>query len=147
MELARRFARTGTYAIHDNLVIAVNALLCSLYDVFRASGRWLTDDAKLKVVTIGNQLGMFYQRLYVEATHAGRQDVEMTPKLHLLQELLCYQALMWGNPSYYWTYGDEDLVGTMIEIATSCRLNTLVVTAIMKWLIVCFDEIDQDEEE
>ncbi len=62
-----------------------------------------------------------------------------TPKIHLLQELLQYTCQIWGNPSYYWCYGDEDLVGMMIEIGMSCHVATLAYTALTKWLVLSFD--------
>ena len=146
LELAKRFARTApAYATHDNLVTAVNGLLCSLYEIFSQSGRWLSDAAKLKIVKIGNQLPFFYMKLQAEAHRLGVKLWKMTPKIHMVQELLIFQALLWGNPSYYWTYGDEDLVGTMVEIAHSCHLATVTVTALVKWLVVCFAEVDDDQ--
>jgi len=95
-----------------------------------------------KIKQIGNQLPQLYQRLYAEAANLGERMWKMTPKVHLVQELLLYQCAMWGNPIYYWCYSDEDLVGLMIEIARSCHLNTLAVTALVKWLLVCFDSDD-----
>ena len=65
-----------------------------------------------------------------------------TPKIHLIQELLQYQCQIWGNPSYYWCYGDEDLVGNMIEIGTSCHVVTLAFTALIKWLVLNYDDED-----
>ena len=63
----------------------------------------------------------------------------MTPKIHLVLHLAEWQAPVWGNPSYYWTYADEDLVGLMIEVAESVHVLTLCPTSLVKLLIVAFD--------
>jgi hypothetical protein len=39
------------------------------------------------------------------------------PKLHLMQELLEYQAFLLGNPRGFWEYMDEDFVGLMSTLA------------------------------
>ena len=94
------------------------------------SGRFFSDAVKRKIVVIGNQMPQLYQRLYHEAYALGVKAWKMTPKLHLVQELLLYQCLEWGSPLYYWCYGDESLVGDMIEIAQSCHMSTLTATAL-----------------
>ena len=63
---------------------------------------------------------------------------KMTPKLHLWEHLCEYQALTYGNPRYYWTYSDEDLVGNMIDIAETCHVRTMAVTVLFKWLHLYF---------
>jgi hypothetical protein len=52
---------------------------------------------------------------------------------------LVEQASLFGNPRYFWTYPDEDLVGLSIEVAKSCHRNTLAVVSLAKWLILAFD--------
>ena len=66
---------------------------------------------------------------------------KMNPKLHLFDHLCCWQAVEVGNPRFYWTYSDEDLVGLLIEVAESCHPTTLAASALFKWLQVYF--IDQ----
>ena len=41
----------------------------------------------------------------------------MKPKLHMMQELLEYQAYELGNPRGYWEYSDEDFVGLISKLA------------------------------
>ena len=62
---------------------------------------------------------MLYMKLYTEAYGACVKGWKLTPKLHLVQEMLQYQCQVWGNPAYYWCYGDEDLVGLSMEISRS----------------------------
>ena len=141
LALAQRFQRLAPspFATHDLLIVGVCKLCCDLYDIWMSSGRFFTDAVKRKIVVIGNQLPIMYQRLYAEAYHTGVKMWKMTP-------LLLYQCLEWGNPLYYWCYADESLVGDMVEIAQSCHMSTLTVTALVKWLVVAFD-CDHEEED
>ena len=146
LALAQRYQRFDpVFATHDLLIVGVCQLCCNLYDLMMTSGRFFTDAVKAKIVVIGNQLPQMYMRLYSEAFRAGVKAWKMTPKLHLIQELLLYQCLDWGNPLYYWCYGDESLVGDMVEIAQSCHMSTLTVTALVKWLVLAFDCDNADD--
>eukprot|EP00959_Pyramimonas_sp_CCMP1952_P056324 1176324-Pyramimonas_sp.AAC.1 len=50
---------------------------------------------------------------------------KFVPKFHLWEHLTeIYPSLM-GNPRYFWTYSDEDLVGLAIGIAESVHPSTL----------------------
>ena len=116
-----------------------------MYTLFTQASRFFSRDQLARLVQIGYQLPSFYQRLYAEAALHGERMWKLTPKLHLVQELLIYTCAQWGNPVYYWCYSDEDLVGLMIEIAKSCHVSTLAATALVKWLILCFDCDETDE--
>ena len=63
----------------------------------------------------------------------------MTPKVHLMLHLCEDQAPSVGNPKFYWVYADEDLVGSMIEVAESCHASTMAATAMVKWSIMAFE--------
>ena len=141
LDVAKRFARIAPdpFHIHDALIIGVCTLCSQLYDLMMSSGRFFSEAVKKRIVAIGNQMPVMYMRLYREAFDTGVKAWKMTPKLHLVQELLLYQCLEWGNPLYYWCYADESLVGDMIEIARSCHMSTLTVTALVKWLVLAFD--------
>ena len=55
---------------------------------------------------------------------------------------LCeWQGPELGNPRFYWTYSDEDMVGTMVEVAESCHASTMAATAMVKWLVFAFDPV------
>ena len=45
----------------------------------------------------------------------------------VISELLEYQAIQFGNPRFYWTYADEDLVGLLMDIAQGCHVSTFCV--------------------
>ena len=83
--------------------------------------------------------------LYTEAYDNGVRMWKMTPKVHLVQELLLFECALWGNPTYYWCYADEDLVGLMIEIGTSCHALTVGISSLTTWLVLCFDDIDDED--
>ncbi len=86
-----------------------------------------------------------YMRMARWATQKGLRLWKITPKMHMVQELLLYQGMEWGNPSYFWCYADEDLVGDIVEYGHSCQMLTLCFTALVKWLVLCFDN-DLDDE-
>ena len=47
---------------------------------------------------------------------------------------------MMGNPRFFWTYGDEDLVKWMIQIAEGVHPATLAASVLGKWLWCIFDQ-------
>ena len=70
-------------------------------------------------------------------------------KMHLCIHLCIWHALLYGNPRYYWTYGDEDLVGRLVTIAEGVHISTLAVSVLAKWVHVVWDEMlmsDSDED-
>ena len=87
---------------------------------------------------LGQRLGTYYQRLSASALISAERMWKMTPKLHLFIHLTGWQVVYHGNPRYWWTYADEDLVGLMIEIAESCHPRTVAVITLFKWLHVVF---------
>ena len=48
---------------------------------------------------------------------------------------------MMGNPRFFWTYGDEDLVKWMIQIAEGVHPATLKASVLGKWLWCIFDQL------
>ena len=75
-----------------------------------------------------------YSQLSSEASDEGRKRWRFSPKHHLFLHLCEWQAIEIGNPRFYWTYADEDLVGKMIECARSCHPRTMAAIALYKWL-------------
>ena len=64
--------------------------------------------------------------------------MERVSQIHMFEHLLEWQAVMYGNPRYWWTYPDEDLVGHLIEIGETCHPRTLAVTVLFKWAHLFF---------
>ena len=85
-------------------------------------------------------------RLYSSLSNAAWENDEnmwkITPKFHFLCGHLADQARRFGNPRFHWTYGDEDLVGLTIEVATSTHPRTTAIVALIKWAILAFDHDD-----
>ena len=58
---------------------------------------------------------------------------KFTPKIHLFLHLCEIQCVQYGNPRFWWTYCDEDLVGQLIEvsitIARYIRIHPTVLSA------------------
>ena len=62
-----------------------------------------------------------------------------TPKLHLFLHM-CEWDIEYGNPRFFWTYADEDMVGQMIKAGESCHPKTLAIAGMFKWLTLLFAE-------
>ena len=62
-----------------------------------------------------------YAALSREAATSGPGDRfwRVKPKFHMFSELAEYKAPVYGNPSEYWNYMDEDFVGWVAALASS----------------------------
>ena len=112
---------------YDTMCLTVIRLLVRFYDILESSSMFLSNDVKKELPTLALQLGTCYQRLAADAFARGLRLWKITPKLHLFMHLCEIQAIVFGNPRFYWTYADEDLVRHMIEIASSVHPSTLAV--------------------
>lgn len=121
-----------------------HVLLCQMlvrfYDIIAVGDRWLSEDDKKELKELGPRLVGLYSRFAAKAFADGERMWKLVPKFHLFQHLCEWQAQEWGNPRYFWTYSDEDMVGQMITVAESCHPRTMAVTALYKWLVVVFEE-------
>ena len=124
---------------HDRLTLGVVQLLARFYEIISAESMFLSEAAKTEVPRIGVQLAMMYQQLSIYAFGRGIRLWKMMPKMHLFLHLVEDQAPLYGNPRYWWTYGDEDLVGHLIDMSDGLHPRTLVVSLLFKWLIVSFE--------
>lgn len=134
LHLARTFGRA-----EDRLVIAVCTLLCEFYSILENESMFLSEPARSRLPEVGRQLAVLYTQLAEESTRSRLRMWKMHPKLHIFVHLCEWQALDWGNPRYYWTYADEDLVGLITEVSQSCHPATLACVALFKWLHVYFE--------
>ena len=110
-------------------MIEVARLMVRFYNIVSSQSQFLTSAAKEELPAIGQDLADYYSKLSSEAFAAKKKLWKESPKLHLWEHLTEFQCLYFGNPRYYWCYADEDLVGSMIEIAETCHPNTLPVHA------------------
>jgi hypothetical protein len=125
---------------HDNLVQGVIQLLIEFYNIIESSSQFLSEKAKENLPRIGMKLAQLYGELAQLAYSDEERLWKLSPKLHLLEHLLEVQAILYGNPRWYWTYADEDLVGLMIDIAEGCHPLTMPVSVLFKWLHTSFPE-------
>ena len=62
----------------------------------------------------------------------------LSSQVHLFVQLMEWRV--GDNPRGQWTYGDEDLVGTMVEVSKSCPPSTLAPVPSTKWLHLALHE-------
>lgn len=133
---------------HDQLAIGVCQCLVEFYDILTSESMFLSAAAKEAMPRIGNQLMGMYQQLSVMCFRREMRMWKLSPKMHLFMHLCLYQAVMHGNPRYYTTYGDEDLVGILVGVAGGVHPSTLAISVMTKWLHCVFDAllIDPDSD-
>jgi hypothetical protein len=119
---------------HDILLEMLCTLLIRFYEVLYSESQFCSDAVKHELPLLGQKLAEFYTRLSVDAAYGEVRFWKMSPKLHLWEHLLEIQAVLYGNPRYYWCYADEDLVGQLIDIAETCHPATLAFSVLFKWL-------------
>jgi len=130
--LAERF---NSGSEHDRRRAAAAKLMCRFYEIIEGEGSQLPASAIQELATIGRQFMGIYTALSKEAAQHRVRAWKMVPKFHIWQHLAEWVPAMWGNPRFFWTYADEDLIGSMIEIGKSCHPTTLPLTALYKWLV------------
>ena len=135
LHLAQEF---GTGAAEDRKILCLAQLLCQFYEILESESQFLAPAAKAELPKLGLRLVGVYTSLAVEAKRQGVKLWKLMPKLHLFLHLCEWQAISLGNPRYYWTYADEDLAGTMAEIAESCHPSTMSMSSLFKWVHLAF---------
>ena len=119
---------------------AVAQCLVNFYRIIEDEGQYLSAGAKASIPKLGRQLCVLYAQLAREAFEDGERFWKMNPKLHLFLHLCEWLVPELGlNPRQYWTYGDEDVVGQLVEVARSCHVRTLASTALFKWFLLFFN--------
>ena len=123
----------------DAKVVAVCQQLCSFYQLLATQGMFLDATAKSSLPVLGRRMCGLFAQLSAEALANRQRAWKMTPKVHLMMHLCEWQAPSLGNPRFWWTYSDEDLVGSMVEAAKSCHASTMAPTAMVKWQVFAFE--------
>ena len=111
----------------DAQILACCKLLNRFYVLIMGAGQFFNDDQKTELRNLSQTFAGIYARLSAAAFARGVRMWKLQPKLHLFQHLAEYMAMYQGNPRYYWTYQDEDLVGNMIEFARGVHVSTLAI--------------------
>lgn len=126
---------TGT--LHDRRRTALADCLLRFYGILKQD-RVIDAGGKLELPRLGRDLCCLYAHLHAEAVELGQRAWKLVPKFHLFQHLCQIQAVSLGNPRFYWTYPDEDMVGQMAEVARTCHPTTMPSVALYKYLVVVF---------
>ena len=127
------------YCQHDERIIAVAQLMNEFYVTLESEKVFLRDHA----ITRLGQIGQDFCDIYAELSNcAYDNDIKMwkmTPELHMFIHLCQWDIVNSKlNPRVYWTYADEDLVGTLCEVAESCHPSTMPFVSLSKWAILEF---------
>ena len=136
LTIARKF---DSGSQHDRMKVAIAQLLCRVYQCMSSSSQFFPAPALTEFQTAGQKMLLILSALHTAAVESGERRWKFPPKGHLIDHMVSIQAREWGNPSYFWCYGDEDLVGQCIEIARSCHPKTCVASALVKWLVLSFE--------
>ena len=124
----------------DKLAILLCTLLVRFYYILQREGIDLSRSAKRELPKLGQLLAQTYNSLATLAFECNQLLWKLTPKLHLWEHLTEYQCIVYGNPRFWWTYCDEDLVGTLISTAESLHPSTMPVNTLFKWLHLIFED-------
>ena len=151
LDVATRFANLSSLdeftKLHDELSICVVQLLVEFYKIINQESMFLSTAAKNRLPELSNQLCGMYSRLSTLAFNRGIRLWKLAPKLHLFLHLCIDQSPQYGNPRFWWTYGDEDMVGIMIHIAEGVHPTTLAASVLAKWIWCVFDQLILDPED
>jgi len=123
---------------HDQLRKIVADSLVQFYVLVQQEDRAISAQARQELPNLCRRLCRAYAHLANESVNAQVMAWKLVPKFHLFCHLCFSQALEFGNPRFFWTYPDEDIVGQMIEAAKSCHQSTLASTALYKFLVLVF---------
>ena len=124
----------------DDLAKAVCTLLVRFYEILDSQSQFLDPFVRDEIPVLGQKMAQMYATLARRAFDRNVRLWKMHPKLHMWEHLTEEQAIEFGNPRYWWTYADEDLVGLMTEVAVSVHPKTLACNVLYKWLLLHFDE-------
>ena len=123
--------------LHDRRRTALADCLVRFYGILKQD-RTIDARGKAELPRLGRDLCCLYAFLHAEAKEVGMRTWKLVPKFHIFQHLCQTQAVKLGNPRFYWTYPDEDLVGQLSEVARTCHPSTMPFVALYKYLVVVF---------
>ena len=124
--------------LHHRRRVRCAELMSRFYDIIDEEGRFLSAASETELAALGNEFGLVYASLHAEAAAAGKRLWKLVPKMHLFIHLTTQQVRYAGNPRFFWTYGDEDMVGQLVEVAQSCHPLTMAETALFKYSVLKF---------
>ena len=129
---------------HDQLALGVAQTLVEFYDILMSQSQFMAAGVRDSLPEKGNLLAQMYAKLSKLCFDADQRLWKLSPKLHRWLHLTEDQAVEFGNPRFWWTYGDEDLIGQLIEMADDLHPATLPGVLLTKWLLLVHDEVMVD---
>ena len=126
--------------LHDELAMGVTQSLVRFYTILEGQSQFLTEAVKSELPELCQNLASMYCQLSAMTFAREHKLWKITPKLHLWLHL-AHQATTLGNPRYWWTYGDEDLIGQLIEQSSGLHPKSLPGVLLVKWLLLVFNEV------
>ena len=128
------------WGLHDRLALAACQLLDRFYEIVKCESLYMSSAMQEELETLGTQFTSIYCRLSHWSFSQHLKIWKLAPKLHLFEHLVM-QSMQFGNPAYWWTYADEDLVGRLIRIAHTVHPSTIAESMLCKWAHCVFDEL------
>ena len=129
----------GSAETNDRCMLALCQLMVRFYELISSHSRTFPRAVIDEIKQIGQDFSNIYANLAADAYQNGEKLWKLHPKLHLWVHLTVWGIEVWGNPRFYWTYSDEDLVGIMARAAKSVHSSNLVFSVLFKWLHGVFD--------
>jgi hypothetical protein len=126
---------------HDNLALGIAQCLVRFYSILMSESQFLTPGVRTELPELGNLLASMYSKIATLCFNADLRLWRLSPKLHLWLHLTEDQVVEFGNPRFWWCYGDEDLVGQMIELAKGLHPSTMSAVLLTKWMLLVFDDM------
>ena len=94
--------------------------IAHFYDAIMAHGIWLPPDAACEAADALLQAGAHLQTMCSFWRRYPRQLFYITEKAHYAQHIALDLVLTGFNPRFGWTYGDEDFMGRIAQVARAC---------------------------
>ena len=128
----------------DEYIAAVATMMwgyTEMMSIMQRSSQWLTD-AQSDALGLARSAALFCNaRLASAALAADRAIWPMKPKHHLVDHM-CREAIASRhNPTYFWTFCDEDFIGVMKRLATKCHRTTLAERVCQRFLVRYFTRL------
>jgi len=122
----------------DHQILGLCRCLQRFYVLCDVQSRFFSQEAKDEIRVLSQTFASLYARLANTSFAARVRMWKIQPKVHLFQHLAEYMIMYQGNPRFFWTYSDEDMVGNMIEVAHGVHVSCVAVGVLTKWIHTVF---------
>ena len=110
--------------------------------LFKEPNQEFTDDQVATLIAARKACLFGYLALASAAAESVplKARYNMKPKFHQFDHRLRRAIVAKANPGFWWTFADEDMLGTMSRLASSCHGSTLGNRCAQRWLLWYFQE-------